>query len=908
MKPIANARGKLNRGKRACAVFALCAATSITLRAQTFTTIYSFCVDSTCTDGDEPAAGLVQGTDGNFYGTTPFGGAIGNGTVFKITPSGTLTTIHSFGVEDGIGPITALVQSTDGNFYGTTEFGGPDNDPYGTIFKITPSGTLTTLYGCGLQDCFLSSALVQATDGDLYGTTPNGEDVLQCGECNGGSVFKITQTGTLTTLYSFCSQDVTPSGECPDGFEPNAALIQGTDGNLYGTTTGGGAIGDGANCASTGGCGTVFRITPSGSLTTLYTFCAHTGCTDGGAPSALIQGTDGNFYGTTSVGGANCASTGRCGTFFRITPSGSLTTLGTDAGFPEQLGGILVEGTDGNFYGIGGGGANSQGTIFEITPSGALTTLHSFCSQNGCTDGKQPAPGLIQATDGNFYGTTAAGGGQGQGAVFRLSVGLNPFVNTLPSFGYVGAAVQILGTNLTGATSVTFDGTAAVFTVVSPTLISTTVPAGAATGAVQVTTPSGKLLSKAAFLVEPPFTVALSTAGQAGPFAAESIVSAYGASLATGTTSAPGLPLPTSLADTTVTVTDSAGVARMAPLFYVSPVQINFEIPEGTALGTASVSIQSQGGTAQTVTIQIGNVSPGLFELNSSGLVAAWALPVISGTQQPLQPVYFVVSEAVVPLPINLGSSTDQFYLEMYGTGIRNANNVTVSVGGLSVPVLYAGPAPGFEGEDQVNIGPLPPLLFTGSVDIVLAADGQAANTVVVAIQAAPTPAGGAVYTYKGYGFFFGQPPFSILQSARSYINGYFITSTALAPNLEAAQIAPDVSTFQFTDGVNTLIPSDTGSGYGFLVSTDAQGNIIAWDVVLMQDAGAPNNYGISTCNGISSGCPNFPIDEAYGDNVGAYNEGEPGTWSVVSTPAAMPQSFDRQDGAARRGIVGRGH
>jgi uncharacterized protein (TIGR03437 family) len=185
-----------------------------------------------------------------------------------------------------------------------------------------------------------------------------------------------------------------------------------------------------------------------------------------------------------------------------------------------------------------------------------------------------------------------------------------------------------------------------------------------------------------------------------------------------------------------VTVTDSAGVARVAPLFYVSPVQVNFEIPANTATGVASVSVQSQSGTAQAATIYIGSVSPGLFELNGSGLVAAWVLPVISGTQQALQPVYQIASGSVVPLPINLGPSTDQIYLEMYGTGIRNASNVTASVGSLSVPVLFAGAAPGFAGEDQVNIGPLPPSLAgAGSVNIVLTADGQAANTVNVTIQ-----------------------------------------------------------------------------------------------------------------------------------------------------------------------------
>jgi uncharacterized protein (TIGR03437 family) len=230
--------------------------------------------------------------------------------------------------------------------------------------------------------------------------------------------------------------------------------------------------------------------------------------------------------------------------------------------------------------------------------------------------------------------------------------------------------------------------------------------------------------------------VTLATAGQVEPFAAESIVSAYGTDLASGTASAATLPLPISLDGTTVTVTDSAAVARQASLFYVSPSQINFEIPAGTATGTATVMFQNQNGTTQSATISIGGVSPGIFELNGAGLVAAWVLPVISGTQQPLQPVYQIASGSVIPLPINLGPSTEQVYLEMYGTGIRNAKSATATVGGLSVPVLYHGAAPGFAGEDQVNIGPLPQSLAgKGSVNILLTADGQAANTVNVTIQ-----------------------------------------------------------------------------------------------------------------------------------------------------------------------------
>jgi uncharacterized repeat protein (TIGR03803 family) len=193
------------------------------------------------------------------------------------------------------------------------------------------------------------------------------------------------------------------------------------------------------------------------------------------------------------------------GRVFKMTPSGTLTTL---YGFPEPAGpSALVQATDGNFYGTtAGGGANENGTVFQITPSGMLTTLYSFCPQSGCADGSGPEAGLVQGTDGNFYGTASGGGNCGEpvldcGTVFSLSTGLGPFVETLPSSGKVGNAVTILGTNLTGATSVTFKGTAAVFTVVSSSEITTTVPAGATSGIVRVVTPGGTLSSNVPFRV-----------------------------------------------------------------------------------------------------------------------------------------------------------------------------------------------------------------------------------------------------------------------------------------------------------------------------------------------------------------------------------------------------------------------
>ncbi len=300
--------------QQTCLVLLFCAGLGVAATGQTLTTLASF--DGT--DGANPyLAGLVQGSDGNLYGTTKSGGANGDGVVFQITPSGTLTAIHNFcsqpGCTDGSAPQAGLVQATDGNFYGTTtKFGGQNKA--GTVFRITPSGTLTTLHSfSGPDGGFPSAALLQAIDGNLYGTTLSGG--VNSGA--GGTVFKITTSGTLTTLYSFSSLTL-----CTDGSGPQAALVQGTDGNFYGTTVAGG---NNSNCASGSTCGTVFTLTPSGALTTLYNFCSQPNCADGGLPYAgLVQGTDGNFYGTTSFGGSGIAS---AGTVFKISSSGALTTL-----------------------------------------------------------------------------------------------------------------------------------------------------------------------------------------------------------------------------------------------------------------------------------------------------------------------------------------------------------------------------------------------------------------------------------------------------------------------------------------------------------------------------------------------------------------------------------------------------
>ncbi len=480
------------RVKMAFIVLVLCAVTATASSAQTFTSLFSF----NGADGEFPSAGLVQGTDGSFYGTAANGGANSffGGTIFKITSKGVLTTLYTFcaqtNCKDGAGPATVLVQGTDGNFYGTTTGGGPKSA--GTIFELTPKGGLTTLYSfCAQTNCAdgaYPAGLIQANNGNFFATTISG------GTFGSGTVFEITPKGALTTLYNFCAQT-----NCSDGALPAAVLAQGTDGNLYGTTASGGANSQ----------GTVFVITPKGVLTRLHSFCAQPNCTDGAQPEAgLIQGIDGNFYGTTYHGGTN-----NSGTVFRITPRGKLTRLHTfcttDCADGSQPAAGLVQGTDGHFYGTTETGRSTLfgGTVFKITAKGQLTTLHTFCTTD-CSDGSQPTAGLVQGTDGKFYGTTATGGtnncfsmANNCGTVYSMSVGLGPFVETRPSSGADGVKVVILGTNLTGATSVTFNGVAANFKVVSRSEITTNVPSGAATGTVQVTTPKGRLDSRVPFRV-----------------------------------------------------------------------------------------------------------------------------------------------------------------------------------------------------------------------------------------------------------------------------------------------------------------------------------------------------------------------------------------------------------------------
>jgi uncharacterized repeat protein (TIGR03803 family) len=325
----------------------------------------------------------------------------------------TFSTLVAFDGSNGEIPYLPLTLAANGNLYGTAPWykvSGAGEQP-GTVFEITPEGDLTTVYDfCGGTSCAdgasnPSAALIPAGNGDFYGATLNG------GSFGGGTIFEVTPDGVVTVLYNFCSL-----ANCADGFLPNG-LVLAANGNLYGTTIGGGA----GDCQFSDVCGTVFELTPSEKLTTLYSFCSQTNCADGMAPNGLIQGADGNFYGTTFIGGE-----GGGGTIFQVTPQGAFSTLydfcvakNCSTGAYPAAG--LVQGSNGMLYGTTPNGGTTFGTVFAITTSGKLTPLHVFCTSGTCPDGAGPYAGLVQGSDGNLYGTTIHRGGHGHGTIFSIT-------------------------------------------------------------------------------------------------------------------------------------------------------------------------------------------------------------------------------------------------------------------------------------------------------------------------------------------------------------------------------------------------------------------------------------------------------------------------------------------------------
>lgn len=509
-----------------CLIFALAVADA------QVSELYTFQFDSSTSsfpDGQQPASELTQGADGNYYAITAFGGAggcpgliggvtMGCGAVVKITSAGAFSLLYSFPYDasnqtapNGVDALGGLVQGPDGNFYGTTGWGGTVQNcgmPFmngagcGTVFKLTPAGTLTVLHSfCGVVGCGALTVdgwlpmgrLIFGSDGNLYGMTNqggNGGNIF-----NSGTIFRISRSGSYTILHMFSG-----NGGTGDGANPTAGLIQASDGNFYGTTQVGGV----------NGAGTVFKMRSSGAVTVLHSFSTSDG--NGTYPqSALVEASDGNLYGTCYGGGANSV-----GTIFRISKSGSFlkiydftNTSGND-GYAPKAG--LIQASDGNLYGTtwsGGANFGDSGTLYQMTTAGSVTLLANFDAN---TTGFQPLDVPLQGSDGNLYVTLVYGGGQNaqgvqsQGAIDRFTNGLVAPPPAIASFspaqGIVGAKVTISGSSFVGATSVSFNGTHASFTVKASGFIVTKVPAGASTGPVTVTTPGGTATSKKSFTVQ----------------------------------------------------------------------------------------------------------------------------------------------------------------------------------------------------------------------------------------------------------------------------------------------------------------------------------------------------------------------------------------------------------------------
>jgi uncharacterized repeat protein (TIGR03803 family) len=497
---------------------------------------YNAATTSNYPDGQTPMAELIQGADGNYYTTTFAGGSggcpsevegttAGCGTVVKITPTGTLSVVYSFpydsttnAASNGMGPQAGLLQASDGNFYGVTTTGGTEGASFcttsvgitgcGTIFKLSPKGKLTVLHDfCGPDGCgslttdgaLATGRLVEASNGYLYGTTQSGgfADSLY----NQGTIFRISRSGSYEILHLF-----TGAAGTGDGENPTAGLTLGSDGNFYGTTEAGGSGGEDE------GEGTVFKMTPAGTVTILHSFVGLDGAgSDGSYPKgALVEASDGNLYGTCYSGGANGT-----GTAFRISMKGVFTKIydfpaqgaSDSVGNYPQAG--FIQASDGNLYGTAlDGGAFGEGTIYQITTAGVATLEASF---DPSVTGFAAVDALVQGDDGRLYVTLQDNGGsnsdgvQDQGAISVLSLGLAPpppaISNFSPTSGKVGAKVTIEFGPYIGATSVTFNGTPATFVVEGSEFITATVPTGATTGPISVTTPGGTVTSTKSFTI-----------------------------------------------------------------------------------------------------------------------------------------------------------------------------------------------------------------------------------------------------------------------------------------------------------------------------------------------------------------------------------------------------------------------
>ena len=669
--------------KRARNLCVIGTAIIVAAQAQTLTTLVNF--DGT--NGDKPQyEALIEGTDGNFYGVTYQGGANGLGTVFKMTPAGVATVLYNMADTDDLyhdaRPTSSLLQASDGNLYGTTSKGGGTD--CGFIYKVTPTGTESKFhdfcYTAGVFDSTApsvpDSGLIQGTDGYLYGTSTAGGDHFQ------GTVYRISLSGVLSVVHSFYSYD----GGSTSGITPVGKLLQGADGNLYGTTGAGGI-----NFA-----GTIFRVSPDGSgYTTLHAFDRYS---EGNfVDSGLTLGKDGNFYGTASGGSSNFN-----GSVYKMTPAGVLTILysfsGTDGSAPDYC--ELVQARDGNFYGTTStGGKYSNGSVFEITPAGAFMSLYSF----DVSDGGKPEGGLTLGADGSLYGTTSIGGSNLHGTVFKLTL---PGAVTPPPGG----------------------------------------PAPAITGVV----------SDASFKAGAPVT-------------SGSWVAIFGTNLAPAGDSRQWNPateivngkLPTSLDGTSVTMNGKAAAVN-----FISPTQVNVQPPDDTAVGPVQVIVSTAAGPGPAFIATYSQFAPGLFPATPTYIAAQHSDNTNVGGYAGATPAK--PGEVIILWGSGFGPASPAVPAgQVFNGANKLANPVTVTIGGQPAAVDFAGVVGA--GLVQINVH-VPSSINNGDAAVVATVGGvatQATGNMISIGTGASNPASvvvpsvtpNPVYQGKtdadGYSFFF---------------------------------------------------------------------------------------------------------------------------------------------------------
>lgn len=451
-----------------------------------YSLLYSFGVSS-ATDAMDPEGPIAQGEDGSLYSTAIDGGATNWGAIWKITPAGKERVIYSFcplpltcAGDDGNSPIVGLTLRPDGHFFGTASFSDGTNNP-NILFDVSPTGSFTKLYTAPIGTAL--NIPIWGPDGAFYGINGGGSD-----DC--GGIYRLSVT--FTVIHNFDN----PHGCGPIG------LVLGTDGSFYGTTDPDG----------TSNAGVFFRLTYRPGLAALYSELANISATLGAVSGNLIEGSDGNFYGFTLA-----ANNGPRGSIFKVTPGGVFTTLHTLNGTTDgAFIGALTLASDGNLYGtadLGGAeGGGGFGTLFQVTPAGTYTVLYRFTGPNS---GAAPIA-IVQHTNGLLYGITVDGGAfsgttyecalshlNGCGVVFSWNGNLPAFVSTVQLMGAVGSEVEILGQGFTSSSIVSFNGVPATATVQSGTSLHATVPVGATTGSITVTTSTGTLTSNRQFVVLP---------------------------------------------------------------------------------------------------------------------------------------------------------------------------------------------------------------------------------------------------------------------------------------------------------------------------------------------------------------------------------------------------------------------